>query len=92
MIQNLLWTVSLPSFLLGLITMSAVRNWASLVTNRDLLASLMRIYMGTCFILFIVTLWCACCTFLTFSKIKDWGVSLIALLVGAILFDILDVF
>lgn len=57
--------------------MMAVRNWPSLVTNRALLSSLMRIYMGTCFILFIVALWCACVTFLTFRKVKDWGVSII---------------
>ena len=79
--QNLLWTVSFPSFLLGVITMVAVRHWASLVTNRNLLASLMRIYMGTCFILFIVTLWCACATFLTFRKVKDWGVRISSFIV-----------
>ena len=67
-----MWVVSFPSFLLSLVTASAVRNWASLTTNRRLLSNLLRIYVFAFFLIFIFTLWLACAWFLTFKKIKNW--------------------
>jgi hypothetical protein len=70
-----MWVVSFPSFLMGLVSMAAVRNWASLTTNRVLLSNLMRVYVFAFFLIFIFTLWLACATLLTFQKVKDWSVS-----------------
>ncbi len=55
--------------------MFAVKNWASLVTNRNLLASLLRVYMAIFMVIFIFTLWTTCVLFLTFKNLKNWGVS-----------------
>jgi hypothetical protein len=73
--QSLLWLVSFPSFIMGLASMAAVRNWASLTTNRTLLSNLMRVYVFAFFLIFIFTLWLTCATFLTFKKVDDWSVS-----------------
>lgn len=72
----LTWCVSLPSFLLGIASMTAFKNWASLVTNRRLLVDLMRIYTAALLIIFILAVWLACAMFLTFRKVKNWGVSI----------------
>lgn len=74
-LQSLMWCVSLPTVFLGLTTMTAVRYWASLTTNRKLLGSLIRIYVAVFALIFLFTLWCTCVLFLTFSGIRDWGVS-----------------
>lgn len=63
---------SFPAFLMGIISLTAVRHWASLVTNRRLLGHLMRIYMCLFMVMFIFSLWCTCVTFLTFKKVKSW--------------------
>lgn len=55
--------------------MSAVRNWASLTTNRSLLSSLFKCYMVAFSLIFIFALWMAVATFKTFIPIKDWNVS-----------------
>jgi hypothetical protein len=60
---------------MGLASMAAVRNWASLTTNRTLLSNLMRVYLFAFFLIFIFTLWLTCATFLTFKKVDDWSVS-----------------
>lgn len=65
----------MPSFLMGFVSMAAVRNWASLTTNRTLLSNLLRVYVFAFFLIFIFTLWLTCATFLTFQKVKDWSVS-----------------
>jgi hypothetical protein len=70
-----MWVVSFPSFLMGLTSMAAVRNWASLTTNRSLLSNLMRVYVFAFFLIFIFTLWLACATLLTFKRVTDWSVS-----------------
>ncbi len=70
-----MWCVSVPSFFMGLVTMTAVRHWASLTTNRKLLGSLVRIYVAVFVLIFLFSLWCACVLFMNFSKIRDWGVS-----------------
>jgi Na+/melibiose symporter-like transporter len=61
----------LISFLLAI----ALKYWASLVTNRDLLQKLltMLLFYGT--FQFIMTLWCLCTLFLVFKSV-DWAVRL----------------
>lgn len=71
-----MWVVSVFSFLTGLVTMAAVRNWASLTTNRTLLSNLLRVYLCACLLLWVFTLWLTCVLFLTFGKVKDWSVSI----------------
>lgn len=53
----------------------AVRHWATLVSNRRLLANLMRIYQLLTFITFIIVLWTICALFMVFGKRKDWSES-----------------
>eukprot|EP01031_Cornospumella_fuschlensis_P030156 gene30156-36428_t len=69
----LTWCVSFPSFLIGIATMIAFKNWASLVTNRRLLVDLMRIYTAALIIIFILSVWLACAMFLTFRGVNNWG-------------------
>ncbi len=64
---------------MGIVTMTAVRYWASLTTNRKLLAGLLKVYMVAHILIFMFALWCACVLFLMFSDIKDWGVSVITM-------------
>jgi len=71
-VHDLTFMVCVPAILLGLISLIAVKYWASLVTNRVLLGNLIRSYMASCVILFICTLWCTCVLFLTFEKVKSW--------------------
>lgn len=70
-----MWVVSFPTCIMGLVTAAAVRNWASLTTNRALLSNLMRVYVVAFFLMFIFSLWLACATFLTFRVVHDWSVS-----------------
>lgn len=67
--------VSFPSLLAGILSLVAVRNWASLTTNRALLSNLCRCYMLGCAILLVFALWTTVATFETFQKVKDWNVS-----------------
>lgn len=61
--------------ILGAVTLMAVRHWATLVSNRKLLANLMRIYQLITFVTFIIVLWTVCALLMTFSKRKDWSQS-----------------
>ena len=60
--------------LVGLLTLLAVRNWASLTTNRTLLSNLCRFYMLGCAILLVFALWTTIATFKTFTQVKNWNV------------------
>jgi hypothetical protein len=75
----LMWLVSFPTWIIGLLSLLAVYYWASLCTNRELFTSLLKIYFGILFFLFFLTLWFICALFLTF-KGADWkaNVDLIA--------------
>ena len=71
-ILNLTWCVSFPSVLFSCLGMMAIRNWPSLVTNRELLTSLLQIYLGAFILVFITGAWCITVTFLTFSNV-EWN-------------------
>ena len=71
-IVNLTWCVSFPSVLFSCLAMFSVRNWPSLVTSRDLLTSLLQIYLGVFILIFITGGWCITVTFLTFSNV-EWN-------------------
>ena len=76
-----MWLVSFPTFLISFGTITAVKNWASLTTNRRLLSNLMRVYMLVFAIMFLFTLWCACVLFLVFRNVDNWNVrSIVQLL------------
>jgi hypothetical protein len=77
-----MWVVSFPSLIMSLITMASVRNWASLTTNRVLLANLLRVYVFAFTLIFIFTLWLICAMFLTFKVVDDWTVIVILPLLG----------
>lgn len=72
-----MWLISFPTCILSIVNMLAVRNWASLTTNRTLLGGLLRVYLAVCFGMFVFTLWFACALFMTFGHIKDWNVRLV---------------
>ena len=71
-ILNLTWCISFPTVLFATLGMFAIRNWPSLVTNRELLTSLLQIYLGVFILIFIVGAWCITITFLTFSNV-EWN-------------------
>ena len=71
-ILNLTWCVSFPTVLFATLGMFAIRNWPSLVTNRELLTSLLQIYLGVFILIFIVGAWCITISFLTFSNV-EWN-------------------
>jgi hypothetical protein len=72
-VLTLMWLVSFPSFINGLLSLLAVYYWAALCTNRELLTTLLRTYFGILCVLFIFTLWLLCALFLTFGKV-NWKV------------------
>jgi phosphoglycolate phosphatase-like HAD superfamily hydrolase len=67
--------VGYPSVIAGTFTLMAVRHWATLVSNRKLLANLMRIYQFIFLIMFIMTLWLTCAVFLIYRSVKDWNAT-----------------
>lgn len=76
-LMELMWLVSFPTVLISAVTLTAVRNWASLTTNRRLLSNLMRCYMLVFGLMFFFTLWCACVLFLVFQNVDDWNETLV---------------
>lgn len=71
-LQSLQYCVSFPGMVVGYATFQVVRNWASFVTNRDLLASLFKFYLACIGLLFIFMLWLLMVWCLTFRG-TDWG-------------------
>jgi hypothetical protein len=69
-VLTLMWLVSFPTWIIGLLSLLAVYYWASLCTNRELFTSLLKIYFGILAVLFVLTLWFACALFLTFKDAK----------------------
>lgn len=76
--QTLMWSVSVSSFLLGVGSMLMLRHWASLVTNRELLGNLLRVYITAFFIEFGIGLWLLCCFFKTYQGL-DYKVHFVPL-------------
>eukprot|EP01038_Epipyxis_sp_PR26KG_P012410 gene12410-16644_t len=69
---TLMWLVCFPTMLMSMVSLLAVKYWASLTTNRALLGNLIRMYLGAFLLIFMFTLWCICATMLTFRKVKSW--------------------
>ena len=74
-VLNLTWVVAFPSFLVALLSMMALRNWATLCTNRSLLTSMLRIYLAIFALIWIIAVWCAAVLFLTFVGVNFAKVS-----------------
>lgn len=69
-LMSLMFLVSIPTLLLGIVSMVVLRYWTSLTTNRQLLVTLSRGYAITCFPIFVFLLWTTCVLFLTFQDVK----------------------
>ena len=67
---SLMFLVSLPTLLMGLLSMLILRYWTSLTSNRQLLVLLARVYALACIPIFGFHLWCLCVLFLTFRDAK----------------------
>jgi hypothetical protein len=62
---------------LAVVSLLAVKYWASLVTNRQMLGNLIRIYMGLNALQFCLVLWFVIAFFLAFKPIKRWNENVI---------------
>jgi len=67
---SLLWLVSFPSCLAGILLMLFVKYWATLVTNRGILLNLMRGTMIIIVMLLLSTGWCIGCMILAFRGVR----------------------
>jgi hypothetical protein len=67
---SLLWLVSFPSCLEGILLMLFVKYWATLVTNREILLNLMRGTMIIMFMLLVSTGWCIGCMIMAFRGVR----------------------
>ena len=74
-LQSLMWLCAFGGVIMGVISMVMIRYWSSLVTNRELLSSILKLYMFIFFIFFIFVLWTTCVVFLTFSGVKRWSAN-----------------
>ncbi len=68
-LMDLMWLVSVPSFLAGCFSMLIIKFWGTLVTNRTILIVLMKVYMVILFLLLVTTVWLIAALILTFRKI-----------------------
>lgn len=68
-VLNLTWVVAFPSFGMSLLSIFAMRNWASLVTNRELFQSLLRIYLVFFVLMFLLAAWGLAVTFGIFNNV-----------------------
>jgi hypothetical protein len=71
---SLQYSVAFSALIFGFAGILAIKYWASLVTNRELLGKILRIYQFCLVIFFTISLWCLCAIFLTFRNVK-WNVS-----------------
>ena len=71
---SLQYTVAFSALTFGFAGILAIKYWASLVTNRELLGKILRIYQFFLVVFFTISLWCLCAIFLTFRNVK-WNVS-----------------
>lgn len=69
-LMQLMWLVSLPSVLFGVMSFVIVKFWASLVTNRNIVILIMRVYMVIVFCLIGVICWCIAGLLITFKGVK----------------------
>jgi hypothetical protein len=73
-LKDLMHFASIPSFVLGVLTIPILSYWQSLHTNIPLLIKLLKLYFVLDAIAIIGILWCILVLFLTFSDVKSWNV------------------
>lgn len=73
---SLWWLISIIGLLLGLSTMFMIYHWASLVTNRELLSTVLKIYMLIQLVNWIFVLATLVTTFQTFGEHPRYDTSL----------------
>ena len=64
---SLMWLVSFPSVLAGLFSMLIIKYWPTLVTNRNIVINLMRMYMVIMVMLLISVCWCISSLIISFK-------------------------
>ena len=64
---SLMWLVSFPSVLAGLFSMLIIKYWPTLVTNRNIIINLMRMYMVIMVMLLISVCWCISSLIISFK-------------------------
>lgn len=61
--------------LMACVSILAMRNWASLVTNKQLFRTLLFIYLGAFAIILLLGIWCVAVTILTFQPVQFYKIS-----------------
>jgi len=72
-VLTLMFCTSVLANVFAIVTLLAVRYWGSLVTNRDLLVNLFKIYSLVLLVAALIGIWTLMTNVLTFTRIKDWG-------------------
>lgn len=67
---SLMWLVSFPSLLAGVLSFVLVKFWPTLVTNRSVLLNVTRVYLVIMFLLLASIIWCLAAVILTFRRVK----------------------
>lgn len=65
-----MWFVSLLSILMGVFSLVMIRYWVSLTSNRNLLNSVLKLYMVIFVVILAFSMWCLVAFFLAFDKIN----------------------
>lgn len=73
----LMWLTAIPGFLLGAFSLSFIRYWASLCTNRLLLTNIIRIFVCVMLLYLFIVTYTVAVVFLTFGNIKRWQDSIL---------------
>jgi len=84
-LMQLMWLTSLPSVVFGLFSFVIVKFWASLVTNRNFVIILMRIYMVIVFCFIGIICWCIAGNIITFKGVK-WLVCIVYICILCIVY------
>ena len=69
-ILSLHYATCIPAFIHGIIMMISIKNWASLVTNRQLFIKLLYVNLLYLVLAFSITGWFISVFFLTFKGVK----------------------
>jgi len=57
------------------VSILAMRNWASLVTNKQLFRTLLFCYLGLFVVILLIGIWCVAATILTFQPVQFYKIS-----------------
>lgn len=83
---SLLWLVSVPTCLSGILMMLFVKYWASLVTNRTILLNLMRGTMVIMILLLASTCWCIAVLIKSFQGVRFMSTATLRAIFPAYIF------